>query len=370
MHFDLYATNMQTIKKTSRLLSLDVFRGLTVALMILVNSPGNPTAYPLLAHSSWHGCTFADLVFPFFIFIGGVSIALTFNRAKKYALPFPPVFKIILKRTIILFLLGLLLNAFPNHFDISNIRILGVLQRLAICYFFASLLFLTTKPLTQAVIMAVLMLSYWGLLLLPPYDLTPAGNFAAYIDQMLLSSSHLYTKTFDPEGLLSTLPALSTALLGNLTGLWLIKTPAHEKRILGMLSMGILALTLGWIWGWWFPINKSLWTSSYVLWTGGIALITLTGCYWLIEVKHYKAWAKPFEIFGLNAMLAYVLHVVFLKVQAMIVVPDSGNNLRLTITDYFFNWTSLPNASLFYAISYTLLWLAIIYLFFYKKEIV
>jgi predicted acyltransferase len=359
---------MQGIKKTSRFLSLDVFRGLTVALMILVNSPGNQTAYPWLEHSSWNGCTLADLVFPFFIFILGVSIALTFNKAKENALPFPPLLKSILKRTIILFLLGLLLNVLPNHFDVSNLRIMGVLQRIAICYFIASVLFLTTHYLTQAIIMIGLMLAYWCLLLLPSYDLTFLGNFAAYIDRIILSPSHLYTKTFDPEGLLSTLPALSTALLGNLTGLWLIKTTKHQQRMLGMISMGILALVLGWVWGWWFPINKSLWTSSYVLWTGGIALITLTGCYWLIEVKHYKAWAKPFEIFGLNAILAYVLHVVFLKLQAMIVLPNSGDNLRLTITHYFFNWTSLPNASLFYAISYTLLWLMIIYLFFYKKK--
>lgn len=360
-----------------RLLSLDVFRGITVALMIIVNSPGNQTSYQWLEHSLWNGCTLADLVFPFFIFIVGVSTALTLSKAREQKRTRPPLILQIFKRTLILFLVGLLLNAFPSHFDFSTIRVFGVLQRIAICYFFASLLFLTTKVSTQAIIMMALMIGYWLVMTFFPvpgygiHDLTPEGNVAAYLDRMIFASTHLYGKIFDPEGLLSTLPAIATALLGNLTGAWLLSTYSHKQKLTGLSIAGFFALLTGWLWGLWFPINKTLWTSSYVLWTGGFALIILAWCYWLIDIKSWKKWSKPFEVFGINAMLAYVLHVVFLKIQALIRLarPDgSPGNLRLFITDHAFGWTSLQRASLLYACSYTLLWLLMIYLFVMKKQ--
>ncbi len=360
-----------------RLISLDVFRGITVALMIIVNSPGNQTSYVWLDHSVWNGCTFADLVFPFFIFIVGVSTTFALQKAEVKQLRRPQLLQKILKRSILLFLMGVLLNAFPHHFDFATIRWFGVLQRIAVCYFFASVLFLTTRVSTQAIIMMGLMIGYWLIMAILPlpgtgvHDLTPEGNLAAFLDRQLFASAHLYGKVFDPEGLLSTLPAIATALLGNLTGVWLMSTNTPKQKLSGITIAGFFALLMGWLWGLWFPINKTLWTSSYVLWTGGFALIGLACCYWLIEIQSVKKWSKPFEIFGLNAMIAYVLHVLFLKIQAMISLPrldGSPGNLRVYITEHSFGWASLPNAALLYALSYTLLWLFMIQLLVRKNR--
>ena len=365
---------MSTVpQKQPRLISLDVFRGIIVALMILVNSPGNHTAYVWLEHSVWNGFTLADLVFPSFIFIVGVSLAISLSQAKAKHRTFKQLFPKILTRTLILFALGLFLNAFPHHFDLSTLRVFGVLQRIAICYFVAALLFLCTSVSTQAFIMLGLMIIYWLLMTQLPgsYDLSPEGNFAAFIDTHLFSSAHLYGKVFDPEGLLSTIPAISTTLLGNLTGAWLLSTHSQNKKILHLTMAGFFAIVAGWVWGLWFPINKALWTSSYVLWSGGFSLLILALCYWLIEVKSFKKWSRPFELFGLNAMLAYVLHVIFLKIQASISIQGPTGptgNLRVFITEHLFGWTSLKNASLLYATCYTILWLLIIWLFVIKKS--
>lgn len=360
--------------KHVRLLSLDVFRGITVCLMILVNSPGNHAPYAWLDHSPWHGCTLADLVFPFFVFILGVSLTFTLNKEREKQRPFLPLFVNIFKRSVVLFLIGLLLNAFPHHFELGTLRIFGVLQRIAICYFIAALLFLTTRISTQIMVMSALILGYWLLMVMLPgqFDLSPAGNLAAYVDRTLFSSAHLYGKVYDPEGLLSTLPAIATTLLGNLTGAWLLSTHNPRQKLIGMSITGFLAVLSGWLWGLWFPINKALWTSSYVLWTGGLALIFLGYCYWLIEIKSWKKWTKPFEIFGVNALLAFLLHVLFLKIQALILIPRSDGsirNLRLFITEYCFGWASLPTAALLYALSYTLLWLFVIWIFVIKRSL-
>ncbi len=365
-------------KNTSRLLSLDVFRGITVVLMILVNSPGNQTAYPWLEHSLWNGCTLADLVFPFFIFIVGVSLVFPLTKARERGLHFWQLFPAIIKRTLILFLLGLFLNAFPHHFDLETIRVFGVLQRIAVCYFFASLLFLTTSLRTQALIIVALLLGYYLLmtkLSVPGYGmnyLTVEGNLAAYLDRLLFSSNHLYGKVFDPEGLLSTLPSIATALLGNLTGAWLLSSNTHMHKLKILGYAGLIASSAGWLWGLWFPINKALWTSSYVLWTGGLALLGLALCYWLIEIKAWTRWSKPFVLFGMNAMLAYILHVLFLKIQAMLTMPlanGSVGNLRLVITEHLFSWSSVQNASLLYALSYILLWLIVLQVVHNKKMV-
>jgi len=362
---------ISTPSKHARLLLLDVFRGITVMLMIIVNSPGNHTAYRWLEHSDWNGCTLADLVFPFFIYVVGISLAFTLSKAQDKGLRFPQLFPAICKRALYLFAIGLLLNAFPHHFDFTSLRFYGVLQRIAICYLVASWLFLRTSVRTQALIVLALLAGYYLLMTAVPVpgyginQLTPTGNWAAFLDRMMFSSSHLYGKVFDPEGFLSTLPAIATALLGNLTGVWLMSANSPQKKLLGMVSGGLVALLTGWLWALWFPINKALWTSSYVLWTGGFALLMLTICYWLIEIKAWKSWARPFTIFGLNAMLAYILHVLFLKIQAMISLPQANGtpgNARLYITEHLFGWASLPNSSLLYALAYTLLWLVMLLL--------
>lgn len=364
-------------KRFPRLLSLDVFRGVTIALMILVNSPGNSTSYTLLDHSPWNGCTLADLVFPFFIFMVGVSSVFSLLKARERDhLSLNELLSKVLKRSLIIFLIGLFLNAFPYHFDFASLRFFGVLQRIAICYFFASLLFLTTRLETQAVIMGILLIGYWLIMTLsnvPDYGvnhLTEEGNLAAYLDSRLFSPAHLYGKFYDPEGFLSTFPALATALLGNLTGAWLLSSYSAINKLKGMIVAGLFALLAGWFWSLWFPINKALWTSSYVFCTGGFALLSLAFCYGLIEIKAWKSWSKPFEIFGVNALTAYVLHVFFLKIQAMILVRGPNGqfeNLKLFLTGYLFSSASMQNASLLYALSYTLFWLLIMTLLYHRK---
>ena len=347
------------MKMRDRWLSVDVFRGLTVFFMIIVNSPGNQTAYTYLDHAAWHGCTIADLVFPFFIFILGVSVVLSLSKKPNLREALPKL----LKRTVILFCIGLFLNAFPKHFDFSTLRILGVLQRIALCYFFSACLYLTTRVRTQAIIILLLLLGYSWIMMLGDYSLE--GNVAAYFDRLIFSTQHLYTSSYDPEGLLSTLPAIATALLGNLLGAWLLTAGNPRRFLRGTLMAAFLALTVGWLWGLSFPINKALWTSSYVLWTGGLALLVYAACYWWVEIKQWQIGTYFFALFGTNALLVFVLHVFFLKLQAIIMVLNAQGqfvSLRLFLTDYLFGWASLKNASLMYAISYTTLWWCILYL--------
>jgi len=363
-------------KGPTRLLSIDIFRGLTVALMIFVNSLDSNHGYRWLNHSSWHGCTLADLVFPFFIFIVGVSAALAVSKLREKGFSTSQLLYKTVKRTAFLFLLGLLLNAYPNHFDLHSIRIFGVLQRIAICYFFSSLLFLTTRISTQAIIMTFLLLAYWLAMTFIPVpgfgmnQLTYDGNLATYIDGILIPANHLFRGGLDPEGVVSTFPAIATALLGNLLGAWLLSNQKHKTQLIGISSAGITALSIGWIWGLVFPINKTLWTSAYGLWTAGWALVIYGICYWFIEVKHWQKWLKVFEMFGTNAMTAFILHVVFLKTQAILYLKTSSGNLvglRQYLTDHLFGWTAQQNASLYYGISFTLFWLIVLSsLHFYK----
>lgn len=356
------------MSSTSRLLSLDVFRGMTIALMILVNSPGNNTAYAWLNHSVWNGCTITDLVFPFFVFIVGVSLAFSLSKQVTLGVPKYQLLAKIARRALLIFLLGLFLNAFPNHFDFSELRIFGVLQRIAICYFVAACIFLTCSAALQVILTVILLAGYAFIITLG--DLTLEGNIVGYVDRLFFSSAQLYEKIFDPEGILSTLPAIATALIGNLIGIWLMSDYQQKQKWCGMLFFAALFMMLGWIWSIWLPINKALWTSSYVLWSAGLALLLLSICYWLIEIRGWKKWSKPFEIFGLNAITAYFLHIFFLKIQAMIHLSlASGKvvNLRLYITDHLFGWASAKNASLMYAVCYVLLWLILLTVMYRKK---
>jgi predicted acyltransferase len=364
-------------KSTKRLLSLDVFRGITIAGMILVNtivlSP-----FPILEHAQWHGCTFADLVFPFFLVVVGMSLVLSMSKYKQPSKS-DLIYKIV-RRTVIIFLLGCLLNLFPHHLTSETwvtVRVYGVLQRIALCYLFAAMINLLCSTVWQAMIFVTLLIGYWLLMIyypVPQYgtgDLSQAGNLGAYLDRLLFNAKNLYGKVYDPEGLLSTLPAIATTLLGNLSGIWLGSRRSQTQKWVGLFIAGVLCMVGGWIWGQYFPINKALWTSSYVLWTGGFALIVYAICFVLIEIKHYVRWSKPFEIFGLNAIVAYFFHVFFFKVQLMIHV-NCGNgkvcNLRQIIIQDLFGWATLPYASLYYAILSVLFWLGVLTIL-YKRKI-
>jgi predicted acyltransferase len=363
-------------RPSERLLSLDVFRGITIAGMILVNSPGNQTAYAPLEHAEWNGLTPTDLVFPFFVFILGVSLVFSFAKRRESGHGDRQLILQIVRRTAIIFGSGLLLNGFP-YYHLSTLRIPGVLQRIAICYFFAAVLYLRLNLKSLLILTVGLLVGYWLLMTRIPVpgfgvgDLSKEGNLAAYIDRLLLHG-HTYTPDYDPEGILSTLPAIATALIGVLTGRWLMrkdKTP-HEKAV-GLLCAGIVGLLVGEIWNRWFPINKALWTSSYILFTAGAGLVLLAICYWLIEIKGIRGWSKFFEVFGVNAILAYVLSILDLKIQNRIPIanPDgTAGNLRLFITHHLFGWTSDVNASLLYALCHTLLWFFILR-WLYRKRI-
>ena len=271
-------------RESSRLLSLDVFRGITIALMIIVNTPGNREAYSQLDHAAWNGCTFADLVFPFFLFIVGVSIVFSLSRRLEGGRA-SGLMPRILKRALIIYAFGMLLNAIPNY-HLSAIRVLGVLQRIAICYFFASLLFVKTGLRTQIAVCVSALAGYWLAMSCVPVPgfgagvLTPEGNLASWLDRAILGAHTYRQGPYDPEGILSTIPALATTLLGVFTGLWLRSAREQISKVKGLLAAGAIFAVLGWFWGLVFPVNKALWTSSYVLFTAGLALWLLAFCCW------------------------------------------------------------------------------------------
>ncbi len=365
--------------KAGRLVSLDAFRGLTVAGMVLVNNPGtwSHLHWPL-AHAEWHGWTPTDLVFPFFLFIVGVSITLSFARRVERGGKERDLLLNIIRRTLILFALGLLLAGFP-YFDFSTLRIPGVLQRIAVCYCISSLIFLKTSWRTQALAAAALVVVYWLLMEwvpVPGYgagDLSREGSLASYIDRRVLGA-HIWKqgKVYDPEGILSTLPAISTTLCGMLAGHWLRARRSQLEKVGGLFFAGVAAVAIGWAWGLWFPINKSLWTSSYVVFTGGMALLLLGFCYWLIEIKNYRRWAWPFVVFGVNAITLFVGSGLMAKLMGLWKIPRADGtrgNLQTFIYEHLFgSWAQPINASLLYAIGFLLTWLLLMWLL-YRKNI-
>lgn len=361
---------------SGRLLSLDVFRGLTIALMIVVNTPGNNEAYAQLDHAAWNGCTLTDLVFPFFLFIVGVSIVFSLSKRLAEGRTAGLTAQLF-KRALIIYALGMVLNAIPNYHP-ATIRLLGVLQRIAICYFFGSLLFLKTGLKTQIGLAAGALLGYWLVMTYIPVPgvgagvLTREGSLASWLDRAVLGAHTYRSGVYDPEGILSTVPALATTLLGMFTGRWLRAAKGQADALRGLLGAGAVSAGLGWLWSLAFPLNKALWTSSYVLWTGGLALWLLALCYWLIEMKGIKAWGRPFEIFGVNAIAAYMLPILLLKFIVYYPVHAAGSaeptQIRLILCDRLFGtWLSPLNASAAFAFAYMLLWLGAFWLLYRKK---
>ncbi len=364
---------------SGRLTSLDVFRGATIAGMILVNNPGSWSyVYPQLRHADWHGWTFTDLIFPFFLFIVGVAIVFSFSRRIELGYSKVKLFWKIVRRSLILFALGLFLNGFPT-FDFSTIRIMGVLQRIAICYFFASLIFLTSGLRWQVFWSIILLFVYWGLMEFVPVPGIGAGlyekgkNFAAYVDSLILSG-HMWsaTKTWDPEGIVSTIPAISTTLFGVLTGHWLRSRRNEIEKSLWLFIMGNLGLFIGAVWNSWLPINKNLWTSSYAVFTAGFALIVLGFCYYFVDVRGYKRFTYPFVVYGMNAITVFVLSGIIGRLSIYFKVSLSDGSVT-TVKNYiyenfFASWLGPMNGSLAYAIAHVLLMYFLMWIL-YKKRI-
>lgn len=380
---------MSEAPANNRLLSLDVFRGITIAGMVLVNNPGTWSAiYKPLEHAEWNGWTPTDFVFPFFLFIVGISITLALGKRVETNGVDKGVYLKIVRRTLLIFGLGLFLATFPFYnftkgewLDISTVRIMGVLQRIAVCYLVASLIFIHTNWKKQVFIALGLLILYWLLMTLTPVpgcEITTfndkACNLAAYLDRTILTENHIWrsAKVYDPEGLLSTIPAIATTIAGILCGHWLRVRRDDIEKVAGMFFFGVALVAAGWYWGLFFPINKALWTSSYVVFTAGLALCFLGFCYWLIDIKGYKLWTKPFVIFGVNALALFVGSGIMARILGLIKVPGpEGASISLQswiFTNIFLPLAAPINASLMYAICFILVWLFLMWLL-YRKNI-
>jgi len=362
--------------RAERLVSLDAFRGITIAAMILVNNPGSwKDTYGVLQHADWNGCMPADLIYPFFLFIVGVAITYSFAQRRRDSAGSARLLASVMRRTLILFALGLLLNGFPS-FEWELLRIPGILQRIAVCYCCAAVIAMRCGVRGQAVCAVVLLLAYWAAMKLVPVpgfgagSLGPGRNLAAYLDSLLLSG-HLLHRHWDPEGILSTLPAIATTLSGVLTGHWLCVSHKPLERAVGLFVAGNAGVLLGLMLDRVFPLNKSLWSPSFVLFTSGAALELLGLCYWLIDVQGYRRWATPFVVYGTNPIVAYVLSSLVAKALLVWRIPVGGGT-KMHIKPYIYDHLFAPlgnpaNASLYYAIAYTLLWLGLTALLYRKR---
>ncbi len=359
-----------------RLTSLDVFRGITIAGMILVNMVGvADDKYSLLDHAEWNGCTPTDLVFPFFLFIVGVAMAFSLSKYTSDNKPNKALYLRILRRAAILFLLGLLLNGFWNKgiwtFDLSSIRFMGVLQRISLSYLFASLIVLKLPRKNQWILAGVLLIGYWLTMMYVPVQdygagvLTREGNFGAFIDRLIIPKAHLYkgdgfNYLGDPEGLYSTIPAIVSVLVGYSAGIWINdKKQLNSQTSMDLVLFGLCCLVIGIIWDVAFPINKKLWTSSYVVFTTGWALMLLAACYELIEVRLIKRWSKPFEIMGLNAITLFVASVTLIKITAKTQIGTGATAISIYNWIYqniFASWAENLNGSFFFGIVTVLFW--------------
>ena len=377
-------TKPSTAGVQTRLISLDVLRGITIAFMILVNNNGDERfAYWPLKHALWNGWTPTDLVFPTFLFVAGVSLVFSFESRLAKGASKGSLLLHALRRSIILFALGLVVNGFP-FFHLSTLRIYGVLQRFAVCLFIVSAIYLYTKGkskvATLVTVLVVALIGYWIIMRwvpvpgygLPTRDiplLDKDANWVAYLDRHIFPG-RLYEGTRDPEGLLSDLPALGTALLGMLTALWLRAKKSSQTKFIGIFAAAIAGLLLGKIWGHWLPINKKLWTSSYVLFAAGWSLLGLSICYWLIEIKQWtRGWTFPWVVFGSNAIAVYVFSELLPSLLYDVHVGSNHHTLGQVIYAHAFGL--VPDKA-FGSLLYSLCYVAVCFipaLILYRKKI-
>jgi predicted acyltransferase len=376
-----------SVAKPERLLSLDVLRGLTIGFMILVNNNGDEQhAYWALTHASWNGFTPTDLVFPTFLFLVGISTVFsTAARLAKGATK-QSILLHTLRRAVVLFLLGLLVNSFPL-FHLHTLRVYGVLQRISVCYFIIAVLYLISSSWkNKATIAIAALVGYWVVMRfvsVPGYGvpthevplLDPDGNLVAWLDRQIFSASHLYEKTRDPEGLLSTLPALATALFGMLTGLWLQTSRSIGEKAKGIAVAGVSGILLGGLWNYAFPINKKLWTSSYVLFAAGWSLLLLALAIWIVDVRvagrpevARRRSFTPLLVFGTNAIAAYVFSELLPGAMSLIHMQPGVNLERWIYYRILGVIANPPMASLIYSLGFVgFCWLAIYML--YRRRI-
>jgi predicted acyltransferase len=388
-------TDTPAAGKRARLESLDVFRGLTIAAMILVNDPGTWSAiYWPLAHADelmsehpagWYpgkwwvsanGWTPTDLVFPFFLFIVGVSMVLSFAARQARGDSRRELMKHVARRSALILLIGWLIHLEP-YFNFSRMRYPGVLPRIAVVYLCAAVITLWTARRGRIAWIAGLLAGYYVIMRFIPVPgcdqagwMTQHCSLAGWLDRTLMLG-HLYRKDFDPEGLLSTFPAIATTLLGTLTGEFLSGAGSLSRKVRGLGIAGVAGVAAGYAWHPWFPIYKPLWTSSYVLFTAGAACLLLALCWWLIEMRGWRGWDRPFLWLGSNAILAYALSTFFAKEGYVIKVTEGAQ--KIGVQDWIYQHWFVPfaqpiNASLAFAICYTALWTLVAW-FFYRKKI-
>jgi predicted acyltransferase len=368
----------ESAPSSARLLSLDVVRGIAIAGMLLVNNPGSwEHIYAPLQHAAWNGWTPTDLIFPLFIFIVGVAVTYSLGKDIAQGSSRRDLLLKTAKRALLIFVVGLALHSFPWWgYDYAHLRIPGVLQRIAIAYVFAAILYLHTDVRGQVSSIVVILFGYWALQAWVPApgasapSLEPGADLGAYLDRAIFTTDHLWqnTKTWDPEGLLSTLPAIATALLGVLAGTWMRSERPPLDKVAGLFVVGSAGVVLGLVWGEWFAINKNLWTSSYVLLTAGLAAHLLALCYYLIDLKGCRKWGQPFVIFGSNAIAAYVLSSLGALTLDLIKVGEGDTSLKTYIfRKFYLSWLEPIDASLLFAISYVLFWLAIMWVLYRER---
>ncbi len=399
-----HSTVSELPPQRERLLSLDVFRGITIAGMLLVNNPGTWSAiYPPLEHAEWNGWTPTDLIFPFFLFIVGITTYLSITSRRAHGADDSAIIKQIIRRGLIIYALGFLMSLSPGYqwgaidgmphpsawdrilVRWEHVRIMGVLARIGIVYILAALICYKTTIKQQVIIIACILYGYWAAMTLLPVPGTGGTlgahligthdqNLAAWLDRKILGPNHIWVGgvTFDPEGPMSTIPAIATAMLGYLCGRWLGTARQLLEKMSGLFAVGSIGMMLGLMWSWSFPINKSLWTSSYVLFTAGMACVVLATCMWIIDYKNVRGWTKPWVVFGVNPIVAFVGSGMFARlIYTLWTVNYEGKTVPLQKVLYergFHSWLPDRLASFAFALAFLFFWYLIL-AWLYKKKI-
>jgi predicted acyltransferase len=367
------STASSTPLPVKRLLSLDVVRGITIAFMIMVNNNGGPGSWHFMNHARWNGLTPTDLVFPTFVFIVGVSVVFAFEARLAKGATRVELAKHTAIRAMVLIFFGIVVNSFP-FFHLAHMRFYGVLQRIAVCYLVVGLCYLwDNRAATKVIALIVSLVGYWILVRWTPIPgvgilgrdvpfMDMSQNLVSWIDRHLFPF-HLYLyppdhNVRDPEGLLSDLPAVGTALMGMLTGIWLRSGKPLTTKAAGLAAASLSSLVLGYLWSLEFPLNKNMWTSSFVLVAGGYSLALLALCFWAIELQGWrKGWTWPWLVFGSNAIAAYMFSELLPGVLDQVTVADGPGrhaNVNFVVFEHLFAHIPVPGWAAFaYSVSFT-----------------